>query len=233
MATPRARHNYHSSQPKRGPMRVSLTLRSAGLPVVVGAVVFTVIAINYSRVLADGDASAKLTGSKTGSSSISHGLSELDYYDDGTGIDWEQTPEFAAEDSPQGCDSIGLGCSGCGLSYAPGRPQKPHREMPGDINRGDCPPYRYTIPDCQRAGNPHCVALWAKPSISTKYSTGFVGGGAALGGRSRYCSEGVWGLDYHGLFPYRRVWMRWTSGREQGGEGAYKTDGHTGPFAKH
>jgi hypothetical protein len=214
-------------------MRVSSTLRSAGLPVVVGAVVFTLTAISYSPALADGDANANPVGSKIGSSWVSHGLSELAYYDDGTGIDWEQTPEIASEDSRQGCDSIGLGCSRSGLSYDPGRPKKPHRELPGDISRDDCPPYRYTIPDCQRAGNPHCVASWAQLSITTKYSAGFVGGGAALGGRSRYCSEGVWGLDYHGLLPYRRVWMRWTSGREQGGEGAYKTDGHTGPFAKH
>lgn len=208
-------------------MRVSSTLRLADAPGLLRAIVFAGIAISVSQVMAE-----------TGKPAIKHDASELDYYGyatdgDATDGDGEQAPKNAVEISPRGCDSLGLGCSSTGLSYAPGRPQKPHREMPGDINRGDCPPYRYTISDCERAGNPHSVASLAKLSITPKHSAGYVGGGAALGGRSRFCSEGVWGLDYHGLFPYRRVWMRWTSGCEQGGEGAYKTDGHTGPFAKH
>jgi hypothetical protein len=208
-------------------MRVSSTLRLADAPGLLQAIAFAGIAISVSQVMAE-----------TGKPAIKHDASELDYYgyatdSDVTDGDGEQAPKNAVEVSTRHCDSLGLGCSGTGLSYAPGRPQKPHRQMPGDINRGDCPPYRYTLSDCERAGNPHCVASWAKLSITPKYSAGYVGGGAALGGRSRYCSEGVWGLDYHGLFPYRRVWMRWTSGCEQGGEGAYKTDGHTGPFARH
>jgi hypothetical protein len=203
-------------------MRVSTTLRFTDTPGVLWAITLAVIATTVTQVLAE-----------TGKPTVDHDASELDYYGDSLGGDWEQAPEDAGTVSVPDGDSLGQRHSGTGISYAPGRPQKPHRKMPGDINRGDCPPYRYTISDCERAGNPHCVASWAKLSITPKYSAGYVGGGAAWGGRSRYCSEGVWGLDYHGLFPYRRVWMRWTNGCEQGGEGAYKTDGHTGPFAKH
>jgi hypothetical protein len=36
--------------------------------------------------------------------------------------------------------------------------------------------------------------------------------------------EGTWGLDYHGLFEPAKFFLRWTCGREQGGEGAYETD---------
>lgn len=105
--------------------------------------------------------------------------------------------------------------------------------MPGDVDRGANPPYRYTLADCQRAGWPHSVARWAKPSINRRYSAWFVGGGAAIGGRGMCPGEGTWGLDYHGWFRPGRVWMGWTFGRKQGGEGAYKTDGRTGPLARH
>ncbi|HBJ35343.1 MAG TPA: hypothetical protein DDZ51_11440 [Planctomycetaceae bacterium] len=213
-------------------MRVSSTLRFVDAPGMLRTTVIMVLSISISQVMADDDASGKRVGSKAGVPSPGYDAWELAYYGDSVDGDWQQATEQPDEVSPQVYDSLGPGCSGSAVSYAPGRPRKPHRQMPGDIDRGDCPPYRYTISDCERAGNPHCVASWAKLSITPKYSAGYVGGGAAWGGRSRYCSEGVWGLDYHGLFPYRRVWMRWTSGCEQGGEGAYKTDGHTGPFAK-
>jgi len=113
-----------------------------------------------------------------------------------------------------------------GVCLDPGHPEKPHFKKPGDIDRGDCPPYRYRIPDCKRAGNPHCVARWAKCGTDDKYSAWFVGGGSPFRkGRCRRPTEGTWGLDYEGLFGHANVWLRYTWGREQGGEGAYSTDG--------
>lgn len=220
-------------------MGVFFKSHSIGLAVV-RAIALVVFSSGLSRALADEHAGPDFAGVTPSDRSVSADAMERDYYAAESGIDWNEPAAdtqpvdlmYESDSYAPGC-SLGLGCSGKGLSYDPGRPQKPHRKLPGDINRGDCPPYRYTLSDCQRAGDPHCVAWWAKPSTSLKYSAGFVGGGAAIGGRSRHCSEGVWGMDYHGLFPYRRVWMRWTCGREQGGVGAYKTDGHTGPLAKH
>lgn len=130
-----------------------------------------------------------------------------------------------------------------GVDREPGRPGKPHRELPGDVDRGDCPPYRYTMDDCQRAGNPHSVAPWARCGVNGKYSAWFVGGGAAWTGlpkiehsifnrgRGRKSNathdsgEGTWGLDYGGLRSKANVWLNYTCGRKQGGEGAYRTDG--------
>jgi len=203
-------------------MRVSLTLRINALPIVLGTMLASslpVMADEYTKSIRD---------ISVGGIADYYG----DYYGNTVDAEAEQVLEFDGEVFPEPCGFMVPG-SGRGLSHAPGHPRKPHRDLPGDINRGDSPPYRYTISDCQRAGNPHCVAPWARQSITTKYSAWFVGGGAACGGRGRCSSEGIWGMDYHGLFPYRRVWMQWTCGREQGGEGAYKTDGHTGPLAKH
>lgn len=208
---------------------------------VVAAAMLAVVGSSFSQVLAEEQVVRGPIGEKRSDVPVSAAAMERDYYAASSEIALDEPPadtmpvnSLEVYDSHgDGCSLSGGHCSCTGLSYDPGRPQKPHRELPGDINRGDCPPYRYTISDCQRAGNPHCVAWWAKPSTSLKYSAGFVGGGAAIGGRSRCCSEGIWGMDYHGLFPYRRVWMRWTGGCEQGGEGAYKTDGHTGPLATH
>jgi hypothetical protein len=113
-----------------------------------------------------------------------------------------------------------------GVCTDPGRPRKPILKKPGDRNRGDCPPKRYRMPDCKRAGNPHCVAPWAKCSVTDKYSSWYVGGGSPFKlGRCRKVSEGTWGLDYNGLFGHARVWLNYTRGRHQGGEGAYETDG--------
>lgn len=126
----------------------------------------------------------------------------------------------------------GDGCFACGGDKSPGWPRKPRHPLPGDINRGKNPPGRYCMEDAERAGAPGAIARWAKPSYDTKYSCGFVGGGAAFGGRGRCPSEGVWGLDYRGHLPGRRIWLGWTGGRTQGGLGAYQTDGHTGIFAE-
>jgi len=116
-----------------------------------------------------------------------------------------------------------------GISLDPGFPRKPCREMPGDVNRGDCPPYRYQLDDDERAGLPRWVMRFAKPSLNQHYSGWYVGGGAAIGGRGRCPGEGVWGMDYQGWLPVQRVWMNWTGGRVQGGEGDYQTDGHVTP----
>jgi hypothetical protein len=114
-----------------------------------------------------------------------------------------------------------------GVCRDPGRPKKPKIDKPGDRNRGDCPPLRYRISDCRRAGNPHSVARWAKCSVNGKYSSWFVGGGSPFFfGRCRKPTEGTWGLDYDGFFKHTKNWLNYTRiGRKQGGEGAYRTDG--------
>lgn len=113
-----------------------------------------------------------------------------------------------------------------GVCRDPGHPAKP-KKKPGDVDRGDCPPLRYRMADCERAGNPHCVAKWAKCSITDRYSSWYVGGGTPFWfGRCRQPHEGTWGLDYDGPFKHNIVWLNYTRhGRMQGGEGAYQTDG--------
>ena len=114
-----------------------------------------------------------------------------------------------------------------GVCTDPGWPRKPLINKPGDRDRGDCPPKRYRIPDCQRSGHPHHVAPWATCSVDGKYSSWFVGGGTPFAkGRPRKRTEGTWGLDYGGLFGHAHVWLKYTRfHRNQGGEGAYATDG--------
>jgi hypothetical protein len=84
-------------------------------------------------------------------------------------------------------------------------------------------------PSCphERAAYPVCVAWYAQPSNTPRYSGGYVGGGSACRGDPRCPEEGTWGWDYTGwrcLLP--RVWLGWWHGRRyQGGTGAYTTDG--------
>lgn len=124
-------------------------------------------------------------------------------------------------------DACRCGSKPCpGVCRDPGRPKKPWCTKPGDVDRGDCPPLRYRIADCKRAGNPHRVAKWARCSVDDKYSSWFVGGGAAFfRGKGRQSSDGTWGTDYSGLFGHANVWLKYTRDRKQGGEGAYRTDG--------
>ncbi len=137
---------------------------------------------------------------------------------------WPQPLELESADSGEACACGKKHCPG--VCRDPGHPEKPKWKKPGDRDRGDCPPLRYRIPDCQRAGNPHCVARWAKCSVTDKYSAWFTGGGAAFcRGRCRKPTEGTWGLDYSGFFGHANVWLKYTRGRMQGGEGAYRTDG--------
>ena len=80
--------------------------------------------------------------------------------------------------------------------------------------------------DCERAGKPHAIAAWAKCGVNEKYAVGFVGGGSAFGRtRQRTSQEGTWGMDYNGFFGLGTVWLNYTNGRKQGGEGEYRTDG--------
>jgi hypothetical protein len=76
------------------------------------------------------------------------------------------------------------------------------------------------------AGNPLCLSRWARPSYGCHESGCYVGGGAPFHGDARCAHEGTWGWDYHGrLFP-KRIWLGWHHGnRNQGGTGAYRTDG--------
>lgn len=151
---------------------------------------------------------------------------------DATSHEWAVDAPMPVEEymamEPAPCASCACGKKQChGVCTDPGHPKKPLIKRPGDRSRGDCPPKRYRIPDCKRAGNPHCVAPWAKCSVDSKYSSWFVGGGSPfLKGRCRESTEGTWGLDYGGLFGHARVWMNYTRyNRHQGGEGAYETDG--------
>ncbi len=116
-------------------------------------------------------------------------------------------------------------CKTCyGVCRHPGHPRKPLMQRAGDINCKDCPLRRYQQCDHCRAGFPGDVAKWAAGSQPACYSASYVGGGAVLVGRPRGDQEGTWGRDYHGLLCPESVFLWWTCGRRQGGEGAYQTD---------
>jgi hypothetical protein len=80
-----------------------------------------------------------------------------------------------------------------------------------------------------RAGNPQCVARWAKPSWE-RHSVGYyVGGGQAHGGEGRCVNEGTWGNDYAPW--YTRVSLGWSHGRAyQDGGGQYEPDRRNNPL---
>ncbi len=78
----------------------------------------------------------------------------------------------------------------------------------------------------QRAGNPTSVAPWARPSDTGRYDAYRVGGGAPCRGEGPGPDEGTWGWDYRGLCLPSLTALGWYHGRrEQGGTGAYATDG--------
>jgi hypothetical protein len=86
-----------------------------------------------------------------------------------------------------------------------------------------------TIPHTdERAGWPRCLAHHTEYTHTPGGIGYYVGGGAPLGhGDARCPSEGTWGWDETG-FPHfrRRGALGWWHGRcEQGGMGAYATDG--------
>jgi hypothetical protein len=78
----------------------------------------------------------------------------------------------------------------------------------------------------RRAGHPSDVAPWAQPSDTGRYRGCPVGGGAPWHGDAPGPDEGTWGWDYcGGALPSCNA-LRWYHGRrEQGGTGAYRTDG--------
>lgn len=134
---------------------------------------------------------------------------------------FEMTP---MHETHSACACQGDACHGA--CKDPGHPAKPMIDRPGDRSRADNPPKRYCMGECRRTGAAQQVHRFAKCSVNEKYSAWFVGGGAAFfRGRCRTAEEGTWGLDYSGLFGKANVWMKYTRGRKQGGEGKYETDG--------
>ena len=78
----------------------------------------------------------------------------------------------------------------------------------------------------ERAGNPHCISPHAQPTNTPDYIGYYVGGGGGHGAGPRSVEEGTWGRDYVGLCLPRHVWLGWNHGlHDQGGTGAYETDG--------
>jgi hypothetical protein len=76
-----------------------------------------------------------------------------------------------------------------------------------------------------RAGYPSEVACWAQPSDSGHYFGYAVGGGSPCRCEGPYRDERTWGWDYEGLLLPSWVALLWSHGRQQGGTGAYRTDG--------
>src|SRR5262245_14411745 len=80
----------------------------------------------------------------------------------------------------------------------------------------------------RRAGFPQETSRLAHPSDTGRYTGYTVGGGALRLRRAEapYPHEGTWGWDYVGGPFKRRVILGWWHGRRnQGGPGAYRTDG--------
>jgi hypothetical protein len=79
-----------------------------------------------------------------------------------------------------------------------------------------------------RAGNPDCVAWYARCGYGRHYAAYYVGGGAPLcggctpvSGEPRYVHEGTFGMDYAPW--YSRVNLAWYHGKQyQGGSGQYE-----------
>ncbi|MDB5386862.1 MAG: hypothetical protein JWM11_2508 [Planctomycetaceae bacterium] len=79
-----------------------------------------------------------------------------------------------------------------------------------------------------RAGNPQCVAPWARSSTERHDGSYYVGGSRALRGDGRTATEGTWGSDYAPW--YTRVSLRWNHGRRyQSGGGQYESDRRNNP----
>ena len=72
-----------------------------------------------------------------------------------------------------------------------------------------------------RAGKPHYIAPWARPSNESRDHGYSVGGGAPVLGEGRYADEGTWGWDY--VPEYSKVRLDWWHGRRyQGGLGQFQ-----------
>ncbi|MDZ4852152.1 MAG: hypothetical protein SGI77_22925 [Pirellulaceae bacterium] len=86
---------------------------------------------------------------------------------------------------------------------------------------------RYAEDGCERSGWPDCIGRFAKCSVTSDHSVGYVGGSTVFfWGEPRKTHEGTFGLDYSGHWFSRKVWLLWSHGhKEQGGAGAYASDG--------
>ena len=86
----------------------------------------------------------------------------------------------------------------------------------------------FAIAGCRSSQrDPEAIAPHAIPSDTGRYVGYQVGGGCARPHKAEPggADEGTWGWDYRGWLP-RRVELGWWHGRrEQGGGGAYETDG--------
>jgi hypothetical protein len=90
----------------------------------------------------------------------------------------------------------------------------------GLCGRGDC------CEDSEhRAGYPSEVSRCARPSDTGRYDGYYVGGGSPCCSAAPTPEQGTWGWDYAGLWWPARVALGWSNYREQGGTGAYRTDG--------
>jgi hypothetical protein len=101
-------------------------------------------------------------------------------------------------------------------------------QCPDDSECQRCPGKRYLMDRHLRAGCAQNVGWWAVAGTNCRnYEAGYVGGGAVVGGDGPYqYRDGTWGLDYVGIVVPKRVFLNWWHGRhDQGGAGAYKTDG--------
>ncbi len=113
------------------------------------------------------------------------------------------------------CVAVGLLASLVGSRQVRSEPV-PASPVPGEI-----------IISCRPAVPPP-VACWAVPSRTPAECGGYIGGGGGILHRDpRYIQEGTWGWDYQGWFGLHKVFLLWNHGRRyQGGEGAYRTQGH-------
>ncbi len=124
---------------------------------------------------------------------------------------------FAAGSNVTASESYGLGwqhlCEGkCTACATP-------RHAQGDRGK----PW---VNQCVRAGDPHRIAWYAKPSRNKHDSPGYVGGNATWRGEPRLPDEGTWGLDFAGVFSKNRIWLKWLHGRpSRHTAGSYATDG--------
>jgi hypothetical protein len=94
-------------------------------------------------------------------------------------------------------------------------------------------PQQIQAPPCdrdQQTGHPGCIAWWAIPSDTGRYTMYRVGGGCPCPRLAEPPSpcDGTWGWDYVGRCFHPHVILGWWHGLAyQGGTGSYKTDGPT------
>ena len=92
-------------------------------------------------------------------------------------------------------------------------------------------PYGHRAADHARAGCSMLIRPRASPSDTRHYGGYWIGGGQAKRGHYPTSDDGTFGWDYFGLLFTKRIDLNWSGGRkQQGGTGAYKSDG---PHWKH